>query len=142
MLNAETERGYYIIFHSATETARGTSPERLCASGPGWKLFPRRKAKRDPRGVPFVCSAHGLQMPQENVGDVLAGGLDAYRANVIGHHGHAIDHAGILVLPNGIRALLPHGQQARGSVLSHAGHDDAHHLAADHFGHGVEHGVH
>ena len=51
-------------------------------------------------------SAQCFQVPQQHVGHVVAGRLDHDGPDVLGHHGHSVDHTGLLVLADGVGALL------------------------------------
>ena len=70
-----------------------------------------------------------VQLPQQDTGDIFTGRLDLNGADVLGHHGHPVHHAGLLILPDGEGPGLPHLQKPIRAVPAHAGHDDAHHLA-------------
>ena len=77
-------------------------------------------------------------MPNQNTGNVRARCLCANSADLMCNGRHTIDHRGFLVLAYRIGALLPHCQKSGGTVLAHAGHDNAYHLAVHCFRHGLE----
>ena len=81
-------------------------------------------------------------MGQQYICNICAGSLLTDRADLMGDHGHAIDDAGILVLPDGEGTFVAHLQQTVRAVLAHAGEDDADALAAHVLGHGAEQYVH
>lgn len=42
-------------------------------------------------------------MVHQNTGDVVAGGLNRDCSNIMGHHWHAVDYAGVLILADRVR---------------------------------------
>ena len=75
-------------------------------------------------------------MGHEHAGDIFAGGLDGDGPDLLGHGRHTVNHAGILILADGVSPRLAHLQKPCGAIPAHAGHDDAHHGAFDTGGHG------
>ena len=59
-------------------------------------------------------------------------------AKFIGRARHAVDDAGLLVLPERLCPCLAHASQALGTIGAHAREDDAERAAADGLGHGFE----
>ena len=60
----------------------------------------------------------------------------------MGHHWHAVDYAGVLILADRVRPGLPHLQQAAGPIPAHPRHDDTNHAAADRGGHRGKEDIH
>ena len=56
-------------------------------------------------------------MPKQHICNLIAGRLHADGADIIGHHGHSVDHGGLLVLSDGIRAGFAHRQQALRAIV-------------------------
>ena len=52
-------------------------------------------------------------------------------ADILCDHRHAVDNAGLLVLPDGVSAGLAHFQQTVSAVLSHPGQDDTDSVTLD-----------
>ena len=102
------------------------------------KKRPGRNWIRVPSGTLLLPS---LKLAKQNSGDILTGTLNLYRADVVGNHRHSVDHAGLLVLADGVGSSLTHLEQAIGSIAAHAGHNDAGHFAFDLFGHGEKQSV-
>src|ERR1017187_8214696 len=63
----------------------------------------------------------------------LGGGAERYR-----FAGHAVDHAGGLILRDRAGPSLAHSEQALGAVVAHTGEQHAHCFGAGGFGHGRE----
>lgn len=74
-------------------------------------------------------------MPKQDTRDVLAGALNLHGAYLVRDSGHSVDDRGFLVLAYSVGTLLAHGKKSLSSVLSHAGHYYADHLAVDHLRH-------
>ena len=63
-------------------------------------------------------------------------------AQIEGNLGHAIDHAALLILADGVRAALAHAEQSARAVLAHAGEQYPHRAVAAGFGHRFKQHVH
>ena len=85
--------------------------------------------------VLLLKSSAVIEVVHQNTGDVVAGGLNRDCSNIMGHHWHAVDYAGVLILADRVRPGLPHLQQTAGPIPAHPRHDDTNHAAADRGGH-------
>ena len=83
-----------------------------------------------------------FQMLHQNGGHVLQGSLGADRADIVGHHRHAVYNARFFVLANGVSAFLAHPQKTVCAVSTHAGHNNAHFSDSYILGNGVEKAIH
>src|SRR5450759_4219929 len=83
------------------------------------------------RVTPVASGEHGFGDGRER--ENLRGGaeLDSFA-------GHAVDHAGSLILGDRAGAGLPHFQQAMGAIVAHAGEQNTHRIGAGGFGDGRE----
>ena len=81
-------------------------------------------------------------MIQQDGRYIVAGGLRAYRTDIVSHHRHTIYDTGFLILADCKGALLAHLQETLRAVAAHAGHDDSDFFNGNIFGNGIEKYIH
>ena len=100
----------------------------------GWPSLFLAGVRRRPiasRIAPAAGGEHGFGDGCER--KHLGGGAERYR-----FAGHAVDHAGGLILRDRAGPSLAHSEQALGAVVAHTGEQHAHRFGAGGFGHGRE----
>src|SRR3989344_6625153 len=96
----------------------------LCETGPGFCSTDTRGTHLSSAGMARALAARAFGWTHDGTGDFRQRQDFIHRAETDGLLGHAVDHAGRLVLRDRVGAGVMHLLQSTRAVIAHAGHDN------------------